>query len=72
MTIYVSMLSAASFDLKWWQKTLKKHLARSHLKISRFWIFLNSLYQGLFLFLRFWVIGPVNVPFATLNSRKPL
>ena len=25
----------------------------------------------LFLFLRFWVTGPFNVPFATLNSREP-
>ena len=36
---------------------------RLHSKISRIWIFLNSLYQGLFLFLRFLVTGPINVPF---------
>ena len=26
---------------------------------------------SLFIFLRFWVTGPINVPFTTLNSREP-
>ena len=40
---------------------------------SLFWRFDDRAQKVffLFLFLQFWVTGPFNVPFATLNSREP-
>ena len=39
-------------------------------KISKIWIFLSGLHQGLFLSLRFWVTGSFNVAIPTLDSRE--